>query len=102
VGSTHVVEEARRNVALRYPGSVERLEEVVAQLEVCTEPPPEIVTWAAEQDLPLNDAPVLAAAVHRRCDLLVTGDRTHFGHLYGRALRGVRVMTLRDASEELS
>lgn len=74
---------------------------MVAQLEVCAEPPPAIVAWAAEQNLPSNDAPVLAAAVHNRCDVLVTGDRAHFGHLFGRTLRGVRVMTLRDASEEI-
>ena len=43
--------------------------------------------------LPDKDRPILAAAIHHRCDILVTGDRTHFGSLYGKAIRGVRVMS---------
>jgi uncharacterized protein len=102
IGSAHVVEEARRNVAARYPESIGRLEELLTSLDVSPEPPAEIVAWAMRQNLPDNDAPVLAAAVHRGCDLLVTGDRTHFGDLFGRTLRGVRVISLREASEALS
>jgi hypothetical protein len=43
--------------------------------------------------LPETDRPVLAAAVHHRCEILVTGDRTHFGALYGKTIRSVRVMS---------
>jgi uncharacterized protein len=39
--------------------------------------------------LPAKDRPVLAAAIHQSCTALVTGDRTHFGALYGRMIRGV-------------
>jgi hypothetical protein len=57
--------------------------------------------WALEQGLPLKDVPILAAAVQGRCDLLVTGDRAHFGPLYGRRLRGVEVLSPADALARL-
>jgi hypothetical protein len=41
--------------------------------------------------LPEKDRPVLAAAIHHRCDILITGDRTHFGPLYGKQLQGVLI-----------
>jgi predicted nucleic acid-binding protein len=43
--------------------------------------------------LPEKDRPVLAAAIHHRCDMLVTGDRTHFGQLYGKTIRGVTILS---------
>ena len=43
--------------------------------------------------MPEKDAPILAAAVAGDADLLVTGDRTHFGKLYGKTLRGCEVAT---------
>jgi len=38
-----------------------------------------------------KDRPVLAAAIRAKCDVLLTGDRTHFGAGYGRMFRGVTV-----------
>jgi len=48
------------------------------------------------QGLPVKDAPILAAAVLARADLLVTGDRRHVGPLFGRTLQGVRLLALAD------
>ena len=73
------------------------LESLVSELVVTAEAKTANVAWALEQSLPLEDAPILAAAVDARADLLVTGDRTHFGHMYGRLLQGVTVATLADA-----
>ncbi len=41
--------------------------------------------------LPEKDRPVLAAAIRLGCDVLITGDKTHFGSLYGSRVRGVAV-----------
>lgn len=41
--------------------------------------------------LPDKDRPVLAAAVGLGCDMLLTGDRTHFGNLFGTTIEGVAV-----------
>jgi predicted nucleic acid-binding protein len=64
----------------------------MGHLEVVPEAAAVDVAWAAEQGLPPKDAPILASAVACGADALVTGDRTHFGHLFGRCLRGVFVL----------
>ena len=93
ITSAHALEEARRNLELKSAGFEHQLAEALAQIRVVAEAPAPLVEWARAQDLPLKDAPILAAAVHAKADLLVTGDRRDFGHLYGRALRGTRVVT---------
>ena len=55
----------------------------------------------ASLPLPVKDRPVLAAAIHQSCDALVTGDRTHFGALYGRTIHGVTIHSPRSLAEAL-
>ena len=93
ITSAHALEEARRNLQLKSVGFEHRLAEALAQIRVVAEAPAALVEWARAQDLPLKDAPILAAAVHAKADLLVTGDRRDFSHLFGRALRGTSVVT---------
>jgi predicted nucleic acid-binding protein len=91
--SRHALEEARRNLALKYPPAASALEGLLPDVTIEGEAPPVVVTWALEQGLPLKDAPILAAAAHSHCDALVTGDRTHFGSLFGRSFKRVRVLS---------
>lgn len=51
--------------------------------------------------LPAKDQPVLGAAIAARADRLVTGDRTHFGALFGKAFHGVRVLCPRAMAEKM-
>jgi uncharacterized protein len=51
------------------------------------------VAGTQAQGLRLKDAPILAAAVYARAELLVTGDRRDFGHLFGRGPHGTRIVT---------
>jgi hypothetical protein len=51
--------------------------------------------------LPEKDRPVLAAAIRGGCETLITGDRTHFGPLYGTVFRGVTVYSPAQAAEAL-
>ena len=101
VSSPHALEEARRNLRLKYPSATDALERLLTAGSVEPEPPSKDVAWALEQGLPLKDAPILTAAAQARCDVLVTGDRTHFGHLYGRRFRGVEVLSPADALARL-
>ena len=91
--SAHALEEARRNLALKSDRFERRLAEALANTVVVVEAPAALVEWAQAQGLPLKDAPILAAAVHAKAQLLVTGDARDFGHLFGRAMRGTRVVT---------
>jgi predicted nucleic acid-binding protein len=95
--SPHAREEARRNLELKYPAAVPRLNELLEVVRLCAEASPEIVEWARAESLPAKDAPILAAAAQCGAGLLVTGDRTHFGHLYGKSPRGVLVVTPAEA-----
>ena len=53
----------------------------------------------ARAALPEKDRPVLAAAIRLRCDALVTGDRTHFGKLYGVTIEGVAIHSPQSLAE---
>lgn len=97
LASPHAIHEARRNLELRYPGRIDQLGDVLRTVTLVPEAPTALVHWAGEQGLPPEDAPILAAAVYAKADALVTGDRTHFGPLFGRTLKGVRIVALSHA-----
>jgi hypothetical protein len=44
---------------------------------------------------------VLIAAIRNRCAVLVTGDQTYFGKLYGKTIHGVTVRSPRAVAEAL-
>jgi predicted nucleic acid-binding protein len=95
--SPHAIEEARRNIEIKYPEKYGDFDSLVSEVRVTAEAAPKNIAWAVEQSLPLEDAPILTAAVEAKTDLLVTGDRTHFGHLYCKSLRKVHVVSLAEA-----
>src|SRR5437867_2659729 len=97
VSSGYAVDEARRNIRAKHPERSADLESLLGRIALCPEPAPATLAWAATHRLPAKDPPILAAAIDARCHLLVTGDRTHFGALFGRRLRGTVVMLPVDA-----
>jgi predicted nucleic acid-binding protein len=97
VSSSHAINEARRNILVKHPSAANDLEELADHLTRVAEGGPGLVSWASGHGLPENDAPILAAAAAAGADLLVTGDRRHFGHLFGKTIGRVRVVQLRDA-----
>lgn len=101
VSSGHAIEEARRNLAAKYPERVSDMERLVAAIEVSPEPRAATLAWASGIGLPPKDAPILAAAIESRCHLLATGDRTDFGPFLGRRLRGTLVLLPADAIDLL-
>jgi len=96
--NTFVVEEARRNLALKAPGSLPVLDRLLDRIHVA-----QVTANPAESDvvrsLPEKDRPVLAAAMQLDCEALVTGDRKHFGALYGKTLGGVKIHSPRSLAE---
>jgi len=96
----YVVEEARRNLAAKHPARVDALEALLTQLQVAETclPNPQL---DAALELPEKDRPVLAAAIHHGCTALVTGDRTHFGPLYGKTIHNVTIHSPRSLAEWL-
>lgn len=82
---------------VKHPAATNDLEKLAGRLKHVPEGGPGLVSWAVGHGLPENDAPILAAAAAADADLLVTGDRQHFGRLFGKVVGRVRVVPLRDA-----
>ena len=95
-----MVEEARRNLALKFPDGLAALNLLLSRVHLAAMHAPDA---ALEDTLPLpeKDRPVLAAAIRHGCHALVTGDRTHFGRLYGKTVRGVTIYSPLSLAEAL-
>ena len=100
-GSAHVAEEARRNIAIKHPRGLDDLETVLARIQIApgVASGPELESHAAW--LPEKDRPVLRAAIQLGCDVLITGDRAHFGSGYGKRFGGVLIWTPGSLTEYL-
>ena len=96
----YVADEARRNLMAKGPAALADLERLLDSIEVAPfrplSLPPRVAALVHEKD-----RPVLAAAVGQACDVLLTGDRTHFGALDGRVLLRVAVHSPRSLAELL-
>jgi len=90
-------DEAVRNIALKFPHCREALQVLLDEIEQVPEPQPHLVRSAISAGLPKKDAPILAAAIAAEVDLLVTGDKRHFGPLFGQRVEGVIVLPPADA-----
>ena len=101
ITSEHTILEARRNLVLKSPQGAEALDALLESVEKVAEAGPRTVESAAGHGLQDSDAPILAAAIAAGADFLVTGDRTHFGHLFGSEVGGVRVVSPAEVLESV-
>lgn len=97
--SPQCLDEARRNVARKRPGAVERLELTLREV-VTVAAPLALVPWA-EGKLPEDDGWVLAGAVEAGAQVLLTGNTKHFGWAMTRGDLPLRVRTVRAYLDEL-
>jgi hypothetical protein len=89
VTSAYAVEEARRN--LESGARRERLEALLGSVEILDrESPFEAIPGHVR--LPVDDRPILAAALAARCTHLLSGDIRAFGPLFGTKVAGVLVL----------
>jgi predicted nucleic acid-binding protein len=96
----YVTEEARRNLAAKAPGSLADLDTLLSHLRTAGVQHAD-AELEASLPLPDKDRPVLAAAIRHGCAALVTGDRSHFGSLYGKTLHGVVIHSPRSLAQAL-
>jgi predicted nucleic acid-binding protein len=89
------VAEAETNLERKRPEAAGALAEVLAAVRVEPDHAGEYAEWAAAL-VHSDDVHVLAGARAAAADVLLTGDRTHFGALMERDDLGLRVRTLRD------
>ncbi len=93
----YAAEEARRNLAAKFPDGVKTLERLLKNCEI-------ILQLATDVDagLPLKDVPILGGAIAGHATYLLTGDERDFGKLWGTTIQGVKVVSPRMLVEELS
>lgn len=77
VTSTYALEEARRNLALKFPDGIERFGTLSKSLRITADPTGE----NCPDGLPKKDCPIYRAALACRADVLLTGDVRDFGFL---------------------
>ena len=89
VTSDVALEEARRNILAKRSKWKQAFTELSKSM---------IVVPTRTMKLPVKlvdkDAPILSSAIKSQCDYFVTGDKKHFGHLYGQVVEGVEVVSL--------
>lgn len=90
VADGYVIGEARRNLEMKFPQSLEDFSTLLQNVETHAGASAPIAPDLAPL-LPEKDRPVLAATIHHRCGILLTGDKTHFGPLYGCTIRSAEI-----------
>lgn len=86
----YVIGEARRNLETKFPKARSDFESLLLRMDTMSGVCPTLPDGIAPE-LPQKDRPVLAAAIHHRCEILMTGDKTHFGSIYGQTIHGVTI-----------
>jgi predicted nucleic acid-binding protein len=90
VTSSYTLMEAERNIRVKKPDALVRLMRLAAKVEVSAT----AAVLSTDYGLPIKDLPILEAAIGTGCFALLTGDVTHFGHLIGTEVEGVKVLTV--------
>ena len=89
-------EEARRNLELKFPGSLKALERLVEKCEMISQ-----LASDLEIDLPHKDRPILGGAIAGRATHLLTGDERDFGKFWGKTIQGVKIISPKMLAEEM-
>jgi predicted nucleic acid-binding protein len=92
----YAIEEARRNLAAKFPEGVKALERLAKQCEVVLRLEADL-----EVELALKDAPILGGAIAGQATHLLTGDERDFGKFWGKTIQGVKIVSPRILADEL-
>jgi predicted nucleic acid-binding protein len=101
VADEYVIAEARRNLEQKFSAALPDFERVLLRISRLASPPA-LPSPSLALLLPEKDRPVLASAIQHRCQALLTGDKTHFGRLYGQTIAGVSIHSPQGLAEVLA
>jgi predicted nucleic acid-binding protein len=93
--NAYAVEEARRNLELKFPNALKNLERLITQCEMISQLPADL-----EIELPLKDKPILGGAIAGNATHLLTGDERDFGKFWGKTIQGVKIVSPKMLAEE--
>jgi len=81
--------EAERNVSAKMPNRLAACQKFASALELVP-----IELFDLNVKLAEKDRPILCGAISAKADYLLTGDKKDFGHLFGRTIRGVKIVSV--------
>jgi len=82
------IDEARRNLARKQPQALSRLDAALIRVLIVSES--DFIHGLA---LPTNDGVLLGTAIATDCTHFLSGDKRHFGPLYGQTIQGVTILS---------
>lgn len=94
--SDYAIEEARRNLELKFPPSLPLLYSLIKKCELIA-----ALTMEPGINLKAKDLPILGGAIVGNASHLLTGDERDFGAFFGKTIRGVKIVSPRMLAEEL-
>jgi predicted nucleic acid-binding protein len=92
VTSLYAVDEVRRHIV--QPAQAIRFDELMTRTQLVSDVDVRLIP--SDVRLVSKDEPILAAAIAASVDYLITGDKTHFTHLYGKSASHVYVINPAD------
>jgi predicted nucleic acid-binding protein len=88
ITSDYAHAEAHRNLHAKRSQWLEGFPQVMDDIEVVPS-----VDAPVAAEINKKDRPILATAIRQRCDILLTGDKRDFGHLFGRQVETTTVLS---------
>jgi len=87
-------EEARRNIRIKFPDCLSKIEEICRSIHIV----PHVHEMDCPLELPYKDRPIFLAAVKGRATHLLTGDLAHFGPFMNKAseTQNIIILTVSD------
>lgn len=94
--NAYAVEEARRNLESKAPHSLPALAALIDRCELVFQ-----VAGRIDLDLKSKDLPILGGAIAGAATHLLTGDERDFGHLFGKTIGDVKIVSPKLLADEL-
>ncbi len=88
VTSMYALQEAERNILLKRPQWARDFRQLIQEIALVADVPLDRDVMLADKD-----CIILGSAIAAQCAYLLTGDKKDFGHLYGRQIAGVTVVS---------
>ena len=96
ISSVYATAEAEKNLQVKMPKCLAAFKELEKSLKILS-----FQIFDLEVTIASKDQPILCGAIAAKADFLLTGDKKDFGHLFGKTVGGVKIVTVSLLVEEL-
>lgn len=97
VTSSYALEEARRDVILKFKQNIDTFENNIKKCEIIQYTP-----QFFNPDIKIKDQPIILAAILCKATHLLTGDERDFGRFFGKVVQGVKIVSPKLLAEEIN